>query len=100
MTYARDGAGIKQWADGLPNQARRGDLQLDEPQTLFNICEPWRLVAVRWTGSSPNLDLGNVFSALRLYTNETNGEAPCTFRWTAISVRRSFLNNPLLGLCF
>ena len=70
---------------GLTHQARRGGLQLDEPQTLVNIREPWRFVSVRWISSAPIL--GNAFSALRLYANKTNSEAPCSFSQASISAQ-------------
>ena len=57
------------WATGLTHQARRGGLQLDEPQSLVNIREPRRFIAVCWTSGPPIL--GNASSALRIYANKT-----------------------------
>ena len=76
----------------LPNQARRGTLLRDEPQTIVSIRKPWSFVAVRWTGSRPNL--GNASSALRIYANETNCEAHCSFRRTGVAVRISCSEQP------
>ena len=82
---ARLGAGFERWTYGLPNQARRGGLQLDEPQSLFNFRQPRRFVAVRWTSSA--LILRNAFSALRLYAHKTNSEAPCSFSQASTPVQ-------------
>ena len=81
---ARHGAGFEKGATGFYNQAHRGGLQLDERQSLVNIREPWRFVAVRWTSGAPIL--GNASSALRLYANKTNSEAPCSLSWASILV--------------
>ena len=44
-------------------------MQLNEPQSLVNIREPRRFVAVRWPGGGSII--GNAFSALRIYANKT-----------------------------
>ena len=62
-----------------------GALQLDEPESLFNIRKPRRFVAVRWKGGAPIL--GNIFLALRLYAKKTNCEAHCCFSYASIPVR-------------
>ena len=36
-------------------------MQLDEPQSLFNIRNPWHFVSVRWAGSAPNLENAKLF---------------------------------------
>ena len=84
--------------NGLSNQARLGDQPVDEPPGQIYFRKSWRFVSGHRGGGVPIL--GNLLSAVQLYANKTNSEAPCSFRCTNQSVRIILLNNPLLGLCF
>ena len=84
--------------NGPSNQARLGAQPVDVSPGQINFRKTWHFVSVRRAGGVPTLR--NLLSAVQLYANKTNSEAPCCFRRTDISVRTTFLNNPLRGLCF
>ena len=60
--------------NGLSNQARLGAQPVDEPPGQIHFRKTWRFVSARRGSGVPILE--NWPSAVQLYANKTNGEAP------------------------